>query len=319
MLRTPFFLLCLFLTSCPDFKPGGGGSIAYTPLPSNVVEDNSGQKYFVTNTVDANSTTIPPTTLYAWDVGTQTWVNKASFTSDGGLNEIYIDLNGDIWLNDFSSLSGSQVPVTRINAQTFQTSTYSLGANQFIVGGDQAVEYQGVLVNSYQLTTGTSVYLYSLPIPSVAAQALGITLNAQPYSMLCMPVLKYAKWDGQTHYCMLANDLQYATNLSPVPSTSNNDVIEFIVSINNVGNSYQLLNHFQTLLTAILQSLPQQENFAVDFPLFVTLIKQDCVGTVDKQGNYNQFCDDTGDYTKFTYRFYDKAAPTTPLYTQVLP
>ena len=188
-----------------------------------------------------------------------------------------------------------------------------------MVDGDLAVEYQGLLVNSYQPTTGISVYLHSLPTPSVAAQAMGITLNTQPYQMLCVPVLKYFQWDGQTHYCILANRVNYITDLHPSPDAANNDVIEFMVSITNTGNTYQILDHFQTPLVAILQNYPAQENFAADYPMFSSLVKAGCTGSIDKQGNYHQFCDDTGDSTKFTYRFYDKAAPTTPLYTQVLP
>jgi len=320
MVRLLSLLLVVFgLSGCPDPKPGGGGNVAYAPYPSNVVESVSGQKYFVTNVVDVYSTATPPKALYAWDAGIQAWVNKATFASDAQPNEIYIDSIGDIWLNDFSYPSAASIPVTRVDTQTFQTSTYSPGSNQFLVGGDQAVEYQGSLVSTYQPTTGASTYLYNLPSSSAAAQAMGITLNAQPYNMLCMPVLKYAQWDGMTHYCMLANDVQYFTNLPPVPSAGNNDIIEFTVSITNAGNTYQLLDHFQTPLTAILQSPPLQENFAADFPVFASLESRGCGGSVDKQGDYHQFCNDTGDYTKFTYRFYHQAAPSTPLYMQVLP
>jgi hypothetical protein len=310
----------LFLSGCPISDNPGTGSISYAPYPSNIAQDTGGQKYFVANVINTNNLVVaPPKALFAWDAGTLTWVKKSTFTSDVGLNEIYADSNGDIWLNNFSLLSVTLKPVIRINTQTLQTSTYSLGINRFMVDGDVAVEYKGTLVNSYQPTTGTSVYLHSLPTPSVAAQGMGITLNTQPYQMLCVPVLKYFQWDGKTHYCMLANSVKYATDLPLNPDAANNDVIEFIVSVTNAGNTYQLLNHFQTPLVAILQNYPAQENFTADYPMFSSLVKSGCTGSVDKQGNYHQFCDDTGDSTRFTYRFYDKANPTTPLYQQVLP
>ena len=317
---TLLFLVSLSLTGCPDNWGPCGNCVGeyFSSNPSNIAEDATGQKYIVVNDLTASNTPTPPKVLFAWDAGTQTWVKKTTFTSDIESNEIYADSKGYIWLKDFSLQAASLTPITRINTQTLQTSTYSLGINRFLVDGDLAVEYQGLLVNSYQPTTGASVYLHSLPSASVAAQGMGITLNTQPYQMLCVPVLKYFQWDGQTHYCMLANSVKYATDLPPNPDAANNDVIEFMVSITNVGNTYQLLGHFQTPLVAILQGYPAQENFASDYPMFSSLVKSGCVGSVDRQGNYHQFCEDTANPSNLTYRFYDKAAPTTPLYTQVL-
>ncbi len=319
--RMIILIFVLFgLNGCPNFDIGGGaGDAGIIYMPSNVAENAVGQKYVVIDEVSASNAVPPPKSLYAWDAGTQLWVKKTTFASETWRNEIYVDAVGNVWLNDFSYLSVAPRPVIRIDTQTFQTSTYSLGSNRFMVGGDQAVEYQGSLVNSYQPTTGTSTYLYNLPSSSVAAQAMGITLNNQAYKMLCMPVLKYAKWGGQMHYCMLANQVAYIMDASPIPTGGNNDVIEFMVTIANTGNTYQLINHFQTPMIAIVQSPPVQGDFAADYPIFSPLVKSGCVGSVDKQGNYHQFCNDTGDSTKFTYRFYDKATPTTPLYTQVLP
>lgn len=314
------FLVSLSLTGCPDNWGPCGNCVGeyFSSNPSNIAEDTTGQKYVVVNDLTAGNTPTPPKVLFAWDASTQKWVKKTTFASDIVLNEVHTDSNGDIWLIDTSLSSIALMSTVQINAQNFQTNTYSLGINRFMVDGDFAVEYQGLLVNSYQPTTGASVYLHSLPTPSVAAQGMGITLNTQPYQMLCVPVLKYFQWDGQTHYCMLANRVNYITDLPPSPDAANNDVIEFMVSITNTGNTYQILNRFQTPLVAILQSYPVQENFAADYPMFSSLMKSGCVGSVDKQGNFHQFCEDMANPSNLTYTFYDKAAPTTPLYTQVL-
>ncbi len=314
MRMTLLLLVSLSLTGCPDFPTPTGSYIA--PNPSNVAEDASGQKYFIAT--DAVRDTSPTTqSLYMWNTGTQQWEKKTMFPITAG-NQLFVNQAGDTaWVNnEVPSLN----PLLKVNLQTGQASTIILKRNQTLVAADKAVEYNGNLVNLYQPSTGGSVYLHSLPVVADVIQGLGVTSNALPYQMLCMPAMKYAQWDNKTHLCALGNDVKYARDI-PVPVEATNDVLLLTITVGIAGNTYNLISHDPNYnFTYMFTGSELPVDFLADYPLFSTLYnKQGCGGSVDKQGNYHEFCDDAGDYTKFTYYFYDKAVPTTPLYTQVLP
>lgn len=311
---TIFGVIALLLSGCPDSPTPTGSYIA--PNPSNVAEDASGQKYFVATDVIGDTS---PTTqsLYMWHTGMQQWVKKMTFPITAG-NQLFVSQGGDsAWVNNENP---SLNPILKLSLQTGQANTFMLKRNQTLVAADKAVEYNGSLVNLYQPSTDSSVYLHSLPAVADVIQGLGVTSNALPYQMLCMPAMKHFQWDNQTHLCALGNDVKYARDI-PVPVEATNDVLLLTITVGITGNTYNLISHEPNYnLTYMFTGSELPDSLIIDYPTFASLYnEQGCRGSIDKQGNYHQFCDDTGDSTKFTYRFYDKTAPTTPLYTQVLP
>jgi len=61
-------------------------------------------------------------------------------------------------------------------------------------------------------------------------------------------------------------------------------------------------------------------NYIRDFPEYsVAILKEGCIGSVDLQSNFHNFCFKNGDTQTVYYEFYDKANPTVPIYEQTLP
>jgi len=307
--------ISLLLSGCPS--NWGGGVLNGIPSPSNVAEDGLGQKYFTAINVIGDA--VPTTqTLYMWDAGTQQWVKRSTFPTELDYVSLFISQAGDVaWV---SPIALPYLPVLRLDVQTQQLKSYKLKNAQALVAADKAVEYNGNIVNLYQPSTGISSYLHSLPAITNVMQSLSLTANALPYQMLCTPAMRYNQWDNQTHFCVLANHVKYDSGF-PVPGYGVNDVYKLTITVGTAGNVYKLISHEPNYnFTYILSGSELPVNFSIDYPMFASLHNvQGCDGTVDSQGNYHSFCDDTGDYRKFTYRFYDKTNPSVPLYQQVLP
>jgi len=285
-----------------------------SPYISNISEDAIGLKY-VTKYGGYGYH------LYGWNQVSSSWDVKFSpdsnqnfgFRAELQMNQAY-GAPLSYWIQRFMMHDPVQ-----INVASSKVDFFAISPTQFMVAADQAVEYSGLLVNNYQPTTGTSTYLYSLPSEAEVVLGLGITLNASPYRMLCIPERNYLTWDGKTHYCMLANDVKYrdATFVS-TPAPAGNDVISFLVTIDPAGNTYQLLSQQTLTETAGLQERPV--NMAADFPMFAAQINRtECTGSVDSQGNYHNFCYAGNDTQTVHYEFYDKNNPTVPMYAQTLP
>lgn len=317
-------LVAGLLNGCLDFCNGGpcATGLFHTPYLSNIAEDAAGNKYFISASV-TNDVVSTTGTLFRWDASAQQWLKQTTFSQTNPWWDVSLFLHPskpELWLNTHSSSGYGEPTPLKLDLQTMQISSFALGPNQTLVAADQAVEYQGYVVNWFEPSTGTSTYLHNLPTVSQVLQYLGIRNNTNPYMMLCAPATKYEQWDGTTHYCVLANDVQYETPTSTFSSLTN-DEYKFTVSVDPTGFTYHIIQHQVDYFTSFFRGSELWPKIEIDFPQFTSVAQEaNCIdtNTIDPNGNLHHFCTDSGNLSQFTYTFYDKTNPTVPMYAQTL-
>lgn len=315
-----FSLVACVLSACGQLGTTGG--IYTAPYLSNVAEDAAGNKYFISASV-TNDVVSTTGTLFRWDASAQQWLKQTTFSQTNPWWDVSLFLHPskpELWLNTHSSSGYGKPTPLKLDLQTMQISSFALELNQTLVAADQAVEYQGDVVNWFEPSTGTSTYLHNLPTVSQVLQYLGIGNNTNPYMMLCAPATKYEQWDGTTHYCVLANDVRYQTPTSTFSSLTN-DEYTFTVSVDPTGFTYHIIQHRVNYFTSFFRGSELWPKIETDFPHFASVAQEaNCMATntINSNGNLHHFCTDSRNLDQFTYTFYDKTNPTVPMYAQTL-